>query len=157
MMIFWVEIFLGENVLGESFLSPSSPILGHNQKHGLARSCFILKNFTQNIFTQKIITQNFFYIILKYSIIRISFVYMRWAQLYVSLVLSANTIVIHVFKAYMYWFHSPWHLLVVQLKSYMIDLLVRAWEVDWTLCRDSWTWYIANNVWGAVGKAPIKC
>ena len=56
----------------------------------------------------------------------------------------------------MYWFHSPWHLLVVQLKSYMIDLLVRAWGVDLTLCRDSWTWYIANNVLGTTCKARIR-
>ena len=50
-MIFWVEIFLGENVLGVNFSG-----------------------------------ENFFCIILKYSIVRISFVDLRWAQLYVSLV-----------------------------------------------------------------------
>ena len=65
--------------------SPSSPILGHNWKHDLARSCFILKNFQPKILTQ---------------IVRLSYVDLRWAQLYVSLV-------IYIFsKLVLHWYYG---------------------------------------------------
>ena len=53
--------------------------------------------FTPKISPKKIFTQIFFNIILKYSIVRVSFVHLRWAQLYESLVSSTFTFLSSVY------------------------------------------------------------
>ena len=70
---FWTKNFSAEKVLGRKYFLPKTKI---HPKNFNSKKFFTQKIFNQKIFNQKIFTQ----------IVRLSFVDLRWAQLYVSLV-----------------------------------------------------------------------